>query len=64
MIALRATIQRAALAAYEAANRRGLLDSAIAESVFQRAYFAYKRLVEDPFANWLPRGPSCSEAAT
>jgi FkbM family methyltransferase len=50
MTTLRTTIQRAALAAYETANRRGLLDSRLAEVVFQRAYFTYKRLVEDPFA--------------
>lgn len=57
MSTLRATIQRAALAAYETANRRGLLDSRIAESVFQRAYFTYKRLVEDPFAKLVARRP-------
>jgi FkbM family methyltransferase len=50
MTALRAGIQRALLSAYETANRRGWLDSRVAEVVFQRGYFAYKRLVEDPFA--------------
>jgi FkbM family methyltransferase len=50
MTALRAGIQRALLTAYETANRRGWLDSDLAEVVFQRGYFAYKRLVEDPFA--------------
>ena len=50
MTALRAGIQRALLTAYETANRRGWLDSHVAEVVFQRGYFAYKRLVEDPFA--------------
>jgi len=50
MTALRAGIQRALLTAYETANRRGWLDSRLAEVVFQRGYFAYKRLVEDPFA--------------
>jgi FkbM family methyltransferase len=50
MTALRAGIQRALLTVYETANRRGWLDSRVAEVVFQRGYFAYKRLVEDPFA--------------
>ncbi len=50
MIAVRATIQRALLSAYETANRRGWLDSRVAEVIFQRGYFAYKRLIEDPFA--------------
>jgi FkbM family methyltransferase len=57
MSAIRATLQRAALAAYEAANRRGLLDSRVAEAVFQRAYFTYKRLVEDPFAKLVGARP-------
>lgn len=47
---MRAGIQRALLGAYQTANRRGWLDSRLAEAVFQRGYFAYKRLVEDPFA--------------
>ena len=50
MTTLRVGIQRALLGAYETANRRGWLDSSLAEVVFQRSYFAYKRLVEDPFA--------------
>lgn len=50
MTSARARLQRALLGAYETANRRGWLDSRVAEVVFQRSYFAYKRLVEDPFA--------------
>lgn len=46
----RALLQRALVGAYEMANRRGWLDSRVAELAFQRCYFAYKRLVEDPFA--------------
>ena len=47
---MRAGIQRALLGAYQTANRRGWLDSRLAEVIFQRGYFAYKRLIEDPFA--------------
>ncbi len=50
MIALRANIQRVLIGAYRAANRRGWFDSRLAETIFQRSYFAYKRLIEDPFA--------------
>ncbi len=58
MTAPRVAIQRAALAVYEAANRRGWLDSRLAEAVFQRSYFAYKRLVEDPFARLVATRPA------
>ena len=47
---LRSGIQRGLLGAYKLANRRGWLDSPLAAHGFARAYFAYKRLVEDPFA--------------
>lgn len=54
---MRAGIQRALLGAYRTANRRGWLDSTLAEVVFQRGYFAYKRLVEDPFAKLVTARP-------
>lgn len=57
MSSARVAIQRAALAVYETANRRGWLDSRVAEAAFQRAYFAYKRLVEDPFAKLVSAHP-------
>jgi FkbM family methyltransferase len=50
-------VQRALLSTYELANRTGLLDSSLAEHVFQRAYFAYKYLVEDPFARLVKTRP-------
>jgi FkbM family methyltransferase len=53
----RATIQRALLATYKRANRSGLLDTRLAESVFRRSYFTYKRLVEDPFAKLVKARP-------
>lgn len=45
------------LSVYEAANRRGLLDNALAREAFARSYFLYKRAVEDPFAALLRRRP-------
>lgn len=54
---MRAGIQRTLLAAYQTANRRGWLDSHLAEVVFQRGYFAYKRLIEDPFAKLVRARP-------
>lgn len=45
------------LSVYEAANRRGLLDHALAREAFARSYFLYKRAVEDPFAALLRRRP-------
>jgi len=56
-MSLRAGIQRALLATYKRANRSGLLDTRVAESVFQRCYFAYKHLVEDPFARLVKARP-------
>src|SRR5689334_23917857 len=53
----RVVLQRVALAAYHTANRRGWLDSRLAEAVFHRCYFAYKRLVEDPFAKLVATRP-------
>jgi len=54
---MRAGIQRALLGVYQTANRRGWLESRLAEVVFQRGYFAYKRLVEDPFAKLVGARP-------
>jgi len=54
---LRAGIQRALVSAYKTANRFGLLDSRLAEVAFQRSYFAYKYLVEDPFARLVKARP-------
>lgn len=57
MIGLRAGVQRGLVAMYRAANRSGLLDSRVAEVAFQRSYFLYKRLVEDPFARLVSSRP-------
>ena len=57
MSGLRAGVQRGLVAAYRAANRAGLLDSRVAEVAFQRSYFLYKRLVEDPFARLVATRP-------
>jgi FkbM family methyltransferase len=54
----RAALQRLLLSTYNAANRSGLLDTAIAERVFQRSYFAYKYLIEDPFARLVKARPT------
>lgn len=54
---LRAGIQRALVSTYERANRSGLLDTRLAESLFRRSYFTYKRLVEDPFAKLVKARP-------
>ncbi len=54
---LRAGIQRALLSTYKRANRSGLLDTRVAESLFRRSYFTYKRLVEDPFAKLVKARP-------
>jgi FkbM family methyltransferase len=54
----RAALQRLLLSTYNAANRSGLLDTTIAEHVFQRSYFAYKRLIEDPFARLVKARPT------
>ena len=57
MTRLRARIQRALLATYKRINRTRLLDTRIAEQVFQRSYFAYKYLLEDPFARLVKARP-------
>jgi FkbM family methyltransferase len=57
MTLMRAAVQRALLATYETANRLGVLDARIAESVFQRCYFAYKYLIEDSFAGLVKARP-------
>jgi len=57
MTPVRAALIRAALSTYKHANRSGLLDTRVAELVFQRCYFAYKRLVEDPFARLIKARP-------
>lgn len=50
MSKLRAALQRTLLTTYKHVNQSGLLDTPLAERVFQRCYFAYKYLVEDSFA--------------
>ncbi|NVB77403.1 MAG: FkbM family methyltransferase [Kofleriaceae bacterium] len=50
-------MQRALLSTYKRANRSGLLDTWLAERLFRRSYFAYKRLVEDPFAKLVKARP-------
>lgn len=57
MTGLRAGVQRGLVAVYRAANRSGLLDSRVAEVAFQRSYFLYKYLVEDPFARLVAARP-------
>ena len=57
MIPMRATLQRALLSTYKHANQSGWLDTRVAELVFQRCYFAYKYLVEDPFARLIKARP-------
>lgn len=57
MSRLRVAFQSAVLATYEHANRWGLLDTRLAEVVFQRSYFAYKRFVEDSFARLVKQQP-------
>jgi FkbM family methyltransferase len=47
---LRSSIQSILVSAYKTANRFGVFESPIAETIFRRGYFAYKYLVEDPFA--------------
>ncbi len=42
---------------YGLANRVGLLDNALLREAFTRSYFAYKRVVEDPFAVLTHRRP-------
>ncbi|HTL32202.1 MAG TPA: FkbM family methyltransferase [Kofleriaceae bacterium] len=54
----RAALQRLLLSTYNTANRTGLLDTALAERVFQHSYFAYKRLIEDPFARLIKARPA------
>jgi FkbM family methyltransferase len=54
---LRAGVQRGLVAVYRAANRSGILDSRVAEVAFQRSYFLYKYLVEDPFARLVAARP-------
>jgi hypothetical protein len=44
-------MQRLFLAAYARARTAGLLESRWARSLFVTAYFAYKRHLEDPFAD-------------
>jgi FkbM family methyltransferase len=56
-MSLRAGIQRVLLSTYKSANRSGLLDTRIAEAAFQHCYFAYKYLVEDPFARLIKARP-------
>src|SRR5215467_10223178 len=40
---------------YAMARRIGLLDTGLGQSVFTRAYFGYKRWIEDPFAGMIRR---------
>ena len=54
---LRDGVQRGLLAFYCAANRKGLLDSRLAEVAFQQSYFLYKYFVEDPFARLIAARP-------
>jgi FkbM family methyltransferase len=61
MSRMRVALQRVLLATYKQANRSGLLDTRVAEQVFQRSYFAYKRLVEDPFARLMKARPELFE---
>jgi len=56
-MSVRGGIQRALLATYKRVNRSGLLDTRVAEVLFQRSYFAYKYLVEDPFAKLVKARP-------
>ena len=48
---------RIVLGAYALARKTGFLDTRIGEWFFDRAYFAYKRYVEDPFAALARRHP-------
>ena len=52
-----ALITRAALAAYSFAHRSGLLRCNAFKSLFEKSYFAYKRLVEDPTRSLLAAHP-------
>jgi FkbM family methyltransferase len=48
---------RIVLGAYALARRTGFLDTRIGEFTLDRAYFAYKRYIEDPFAALASRHP-------
>jgi FkbM family methyltransferase len=50
-------VVRAALALYSVAQRSGFLRTKFGDALFVRAYFAYKRLIEDPFAALVRSAP-------
>lgn len=50
-------IARGALRLYALAQRSGLLRTRAGDALFSRAYFAYKRLLEDPFARLVRTSP-------
>lgn len=50
-------IARGALRLYGLAQRSGLLRTHAGDALFNRAYFAYKRLIEDPFARLVRTSP-------
>jgi len=50
-------IARGALRLYAGAQRSGLLRTRAGDALFSRAYFAYKRLIEDPFAKLVRTSP-------
>ena len=50
-------IARGALGLYGIARRSGLLRTRAGDALFSRAYFAWKRLIEDPFARLVRTSP-------
>ena len=56
-MSLRRSVIHGLLSVYGFANRRGLLNTSLAQEAFARSYFLYKRAVEDPFAALLRRRP-------
>lgn len=57
-MSLRTGVQSMLLSAYKTANKVGLLESPLAEGLFRRSYFAYKALIEDPFARLIKHQPA------
>jgi FkbM family methyltransferase len=50
-------LQRSLLAMYAAVQRTGVLDTALGRALYLRAYFAYKRHLEDPLLELARRHP-------